>query len=48
MQLSDDRITKISNNETIIDNYDKIANDFIDHSNLNFITEYNKIKPRKK
>ena len=44
MQLSDDRITKISNNETIIDNYDKIANDFIDHSNLNFITEYNKIK----
>ncbi len=44
IQLSTDRITKIINNELLHDNSSKVVTDFINHTNLDFITKYNIIK----
>ena len=44
MQINYDRVTQIINNELKLDKMDKITDDYVNYTNINFMEEYNEIK----
>lgn len=44
MQINYDRVTQIINNELKLDTMDKITDDYVNYTNIDFIEEYNEIK----